>query len=395
MRLPVFIARKYFFSRKNPSAINIITFIGIAGYAVGSFALVVLLSALNGFEKIIFKEYENFYPDLKLTPLSGKVFKIDSVQKKRMQSIPGILTISYTLDESAVIQNGENQVVGIVKGVDRNYFKVVKTDSFLLQGKIFKTEQNSHAWVSEGLFYKLNLGSENRNLHVMAPRRESAGVSQLELMESDLTISGIIRPGEELDPKLVVAGLAGVQELFERENEASAIEFKMETYANENEIKKQIIKISGDKFIIRNRKEQNQAIYKMFNTEKWSAFSIMALVLIIISFNLVGSLSMLILEKKKDIRILQTMGMPFQEVRKIFFSEGVLVAFSGAAVGLALGILAVFLQQTYGFVKTQSTFASAYPVQLRMSDVLLVLTLCFTLGVSGAIYPAWKSPRKH
>jgi lipoprotein-releasing system permease protein len=394
VKLPFFIARRYFFSRKNPTAINIITFIGVVGYAVGSFALVALMSALNGFENIIFSVYESYYPDLKVTPVMGKVFDTDSTVMYRVSKIPGVQALTYVLEESAVIQNGDNQVVGLVKGVGTSYPQVIKADSLIVAGSMDIKPGGQAAWIAEGLYYKLNLGSENRNVKLMAPRRDGSGVSQMDMMETELGVAAIVKPGDEMEQKLVLTNLDVAQEVFEREGSASAMEIKLQNASVEPGVKEALKNTLGKDFDVRNRKEQNQAVYKMFNTEKWAAFAIMAFVLLIISFNLLGSLSMLVLEKKKDIGIMQTMGMPGSAIRRIFFSEGVMVAFVGASVGLVTGIATVLLQQKYGFVQTQATFAAAYPVELRMADVFLILALCFALGVSGAIYPAWKSSAK-
>src|SRR5688572_18251460 len=275
------------------------------------------MSALNGFEKIIFSEYETYYPDLKISPLTGKVFDADSALYLRATKVDGVAAVSYTLEESAVIQNGDNQVVGLVKGVDQAFKKVIKADSLIVAGSQEMREGDNAVWVSEGVYYKLNLGSENRQLHIMAPRRDASGVSQMEMMEADLNASALIKPGEEMSQKLLVTSLEIAQEVFEREGSVSAMEIKLKATADETAVKQNLQNLFGKGFSIRNRKEQNQAIYKMFNTEKWAAFAIMALVLLIISFNLVGSLSMLVLEKKKDIGILKTMGMRFQNIRRI------------------------------------------------------------------------------
>jgi lipoprotein-releasing system permease protein len=158
VNLPFFIARRYFFSRKNPSAINIITGISLLGYAVGAFALVSLLSALNGFENVIFKVYNNYYPDLKISPAKGKVFLNDSARYVAVKSATGVYAVAAVLEENAVIQNGENQVVGLIKGVDPQYARVVNTDSLLVAGdkKMYEGEQ-MRSWMAEGLYYKLNL----------------------------------------------------------------------------------------------------------------------------------------------------------------------------------------------------------------------------------------------
>lgn len=395
MNLPFFIARRYFFSRKNPSAINIITGISLLGYAVGAFALVSLLSALNGFENVIFKVYNNYYPDLKISPAKGKVFLNDSARYVAVKSATGVYAVAAVLEENAVIQNGENQVVGLIKGVDPQYARVVNTDSLLVAGdkKMYEGEQ-MRSWMAEGLYYKLNLGTDARLVTVMAPDRESSGVSQTDMMEDEIRVTAVIHPGDEMDQKLLVTQLEFAQSLFIRDSMVSAYEIKIKQGADVLEVSQSLRKSLGSGFLVRDRKEQNQAIYKMFNTEKWVSFALMAFVLLIISFNLVGSLSMLVLEKKRDIGILQAVGMTRSSLRRLFFNEGVLVAVGGTLLGILLGVALVLAQQKFGFVKTNSTFVSAYPVALKLSDILLITALGAGLGISASIYPAWNSSPK-
>jgi lipoprotein-releasing system permease protein len=395
VNLPFFIARRYFFSRKNPSAINIITGISLLGYAVGAFALVSLLSALNGFENVIFKVYNNYYPDLKISPAKGKVFLNDSARYVAVKSATGVYAVAAVLEENAVIQNGENQVVGLIKGVDPQYARVVNTDLLLVAGdkKMYEGEQ-MRSWMAEGLYYKLNLGTDARLVTVMAPDRESSGVSQTDMMEDEIRVTAVIHPGDEMDQKLLVTQLEFAQSLFIRDSMVSAYEIKVKQGADVLEVSQSLRKSLGSGFLVRDRKEQNQAIYKMFNTEKWVSFALMAFVLLIISFNLVGSLSMLVLEKKRDIGILQAVGMTRSSLRRLFFNEGVLVAVGGTLLGILLGVALVLAQQKFGFVKTNSTFVSAYPVALKLSDILLITALGAGLGISASIYPAWNSSPK-
>lgn len=395
MNLPFFIARRYFFSKNNLSAINIITGISVVAYAVGSFALISLLSALNGFETAIFSVYETYYPDLKITPATGKVFEADSTFIDGIRKVQGVKYASYTLEENAILSNGDHQVVGLVKGVDSVFTGVVREDSLFVAGSPkLRDRHSSFGWLAEGLYYKLNLGSESRVVNVMSPSRDGAGVSQLDLLEDEVVVSAVIRPGDEMDQKLMVTDLEFVRELFDREGQASAVEIRTDGSLGQEKIVDALRSKVGEKYHIRDRKQQNQAVYKMFNTEKWVAFAIMTFVLLIISFNLVGSLSMLVIEKRRDIGILEAMGITARKLRQIFFSEGVIVAMSGAIFGLIAGIAVVLLQQKFGFIKTNATFVSAYPVELRAGDIFLVLSLCLAIGVSVSVYPAWKSSSK-
>ncbi len=392
MNVSRFIARRYFFSGKNTSAVNIISGISVLGYAVGSFALLVLLSALNGFERIIFKTYENYYPDLKIQPASGKVFQLDPKKIQAISELSGIEKTALVLEENAIVQYGDNQVVATVKGVDKTWPSVVKTDSLLIAGTpVFENNRDaSFAWLAEGLVYKLAINNNNA-VTVMAPRRESVGVAQMEMNEDYIGVSAVIRAGEEQDDKLLLVPLKWAQALFEREGEASALEIKTRQGADQDRIKQEIQRLAGPEMTVLDRYEQNRAVYKMFNTEKWVSFSLMAFVLLLISFNLLGSLSMLVLEKKNDIKLLSYVGMRLKSIRAVFFREGLMVAMAGTLAGLCMGALLVVAQQKFGLITTQSSIAAVYPVALKATDFLFITALCGLLGISSAIYPALKS----
>ena len=393
MNVSRFIAGRYFFSKKNTSAVNIISGISILGYAVGSFALLILLSALNGFERIIFKTYENYYPDLKLQPVSGKVFTPDEKLVRSISKIEGVEKTATVLEENAIVQYSDNQVVATVKGVDSNWPKVVNTDSLMIAGTpvLENKEEAPFAWLAEGVVYKLGLNSGQNGINIMAPRRESVGVAQMEMNEDIIGVSAVIRAGEEQDDKLLVVPLAWAQSLFERDEEISAVEIKIKQGFNPSKIKKQIQQLSGPDIQVLDRYEQNRAVYKMFNTEKWVSFSLMAFVLLLISFNLLGSLSMLVLEKKNDIKLLSYIGMRMKSIQGVFFREGLLVALAGTLAGLLLGVILVLLQQKFGFITTQSSISAVYPVALKFTDLVFISGLCGLLGISSAIYPALKS----
>jgi len=392
LRLPFFIAKRYFFSRKNTSAINLITLISIIGYAAGSMALIALLSALNGFEKIIFQVYDTYYPDLKIEVVSGKVFDADAAMLARIKKTKGVIEASFCLEENAILKSGDKQLVGTIKGVAPAYLKTVNIDSLVVSGDpLLDDLYGPLGWMAEGLIYKLNVGKEANRITVTVPDRESAGVTQMETTEEELRIGAMIRPGEEMNQKLVITTLNWAQEMFNRAGQVSSIELKLKDPLQPENVAADLKKLLGPKFTVRDRREQNQSVYKMFNTEKWMVFAIMAFALLLITFNLIGSLSMLVLEKKRDIKLLNSVGMPENKIKRIFFNEGVLVALVGAFIGICLGILLVSMQIKFGIITTHSTFVVAYPVELRWTDAVKVLVLCLFLGISGAIYPAMKS----
>lgn len=352
------------------------------------------MSALNGFEKTIFTVYETYYPDIKIKPANGKTLKLDSAQWKKLQRTQGVEAAEPVLEENAILSNNNQQVVALVKGITPAYSKVINMDRLVVDGKKnleIKGDSFSDCLMAGGLFQKLNIQTHDYVVHALTPRRETFGVAQLETSETDFLSVGIIDPGDELSQKLCMIDYNAACRLFERSGFLSHYEVKVKEGFGTGEVKDKIKLLFGNTARVLERKEQNEAVYKMFVTEKWVAFGLMAFILLIISFNLVGSLSLLVMEKKKDIRLLLNLGMSRKALRNIFFNQGVLIALSGTIIGLGLGILAVWLQEKYGFIKTNAMFAIEYPVALRMGDVLLILGLSTLLGLTSTIYPALKA----
>lgn len=362
------------------------------GYAVGSFALIVLLSALNGFENIIFQTYDAYYPDIKITPVSAKIIDASPEILSKIQKTNGVQYACYYIEENAVVENGESQVVALVKGVKPDYVKIVQTDSLVVAGDTaLQDKMGPLSWMSEGMLYRLNVGKSSNVVNVLAPRRESVGVAQMEMMEENIRVSAMIKPGDEMTHKLLIVPYDFAATIFEREGKATGVEVKIKQGFTPDEVMENLEQNLGNTFKIKDRRMQNDAVYKMFNTEKWVAFGIMAFMLLIITFNLVGSLTMLVIEKKQDIELLSNLGMTGTMIKRIFFNQGMLIAIAGCLLGIIPGIITVYLQVQYGFIKTTATFVSAYPVQFRVEDAGLVFVLCTFLGVSGALYPALKS----
>lgn len=390
MRLVWLIARKYFFSRKNPSAINVITTISLTGYAVGALALLVLLSALNGFETAIFGGYFNGDADIKVVAKQGKVFTLTDAQLQKIAKLPGFVAHYQCLEDKAIVKFNDKQTVALVKGVDSGIYKTLIIDSLVVTGsKVLQKQPQldsalgqipealdllNFTWLSEGIVYKLNVGSENTKLELLVPDRSSSSVSQSVLNQEDVYVAGMVKLGEDLNESTIIVPLDVAKSLFGRDNEISSLNIKGNPNKLES-LKDGIQSIVGQSFDVLDRREQHQTMYKMFNTEKWVSFALLAFILMLISFNLFGSIRMMVIDKQQDLKMLNSLGMHAVNIRSIFIFEGQLVSFVGTSVGLILGAVLVILQQEYGFVKTQSTFAMAYPVKLVLTDVLLVFGL--------------------
>ena len=377
MRLIWLIARKYFFSRKNPSAINIITGISMAGYAVGALALIILLSALNGFESTIFGGYTHGDADLKVVAAKGKVFTIGKDTLEKLSKIKGVTSYFKCLEDKAIVKYNDQQTVALVRGVDEGILKTLNVDSLIIDGRKIlvdpKSERNL-AWLSEGLIYKLNIAQENAEIELMEPDRMSSGVSQTVLNQEQVNVSAMIHLGEDHNDATLYVPLSVAESLFSRDGEMSSLEIKINS-SKFDRCNAEIQALLGPKFSFFNRKEQHKTMYKMFNTEKWVSFALLAFILLLISFNLFGAIRMMMIDKSSDLAMLNALGMRLNHIHRVFLFEGFLVAVIGSILGIGMGVGLVLLQQKYGFVTTQSTFAMAYPVKLAFGDIFLVMAL--------------------
>ena len=387
MNVSAFIARKYFFSRKNPSAINIITGISMAGYSIGSLALIILLSALNGFEESIFGDYQRSSPDLKIVPLEGKVFEPKKDLLQYLGNNKGIAAYALALEDKAIIKYGDQQVVGVVRGLDSAFTKVFEVDSWVKAGTAELNYDDNflgNAWLSEGLVYTLNVSNSDQRLELLTPDRSSSNVAQTTLNQEALRISSMVHLSSEENERTVIVPLWVTRSLFDRETEISHISLKTKgsPFLLQGEINERLKPLG---LVVLNRQEQNETMYKMFNTEKWFSFALLVFILLLISFNLYGALRMMRIDKREDIYILSAMGMPERKRSAIFTWEAFFVSGLGTLIGLVLGILLIFVQQRFGIITTQATFELVYPVSLRWGDVLMVAVICIGLTPMGLV----------
>ncbi len=389
MKLVWLIARKYFFSRKNPSAVNIITGISLAGYAVGAMALLILLSALNGFEDSIFGGYKNSSPHLKMVPNSGKVFQVRRSMLDSIRQVEGVKSISVILQDKAIIKYGDQQTVARVRGVDAEFFKVFRVDSMVKAGfpKLVSVSGDVYyAWLSEGLVYRLGLNGNDNFVELLSPDRTSSSVAQTQLNQEVLGVTAMVQLADDDAQNTVIVPLGTAQMLFAREDDeagyASEVAIRINGgFGAETGVQTRLLEMFSTDFDVRNLQEQHPTLHKMFNTEKWFSFALLAFILALISFNLFGSLRMMAIDKQSDLSILMAMGMRLKLLRRVFLLEGLLVSTLGSILGMVVAVILIILQQTYGWVKTQSTFEMVYPVSLRWGDIVLVLLLNALLGI--------------
>lgn len=399
MSFPFYIASRYLVSKKSRNAINIISIISIAGVAVGTAALIIVLSVFNGFEDLLMRLNNSFDPDIKVLPASGKTFVPDSDFESVLHDCDFVSLVSYTLEENALLQYNEKQVIATVKGVDENFFATTGLDSMVVRGDaLLYNERVSCAIMGAGVAYSMGVICDYLEpLTISVPSRTAEIKGNFSDAASDLlnnvTLypSGIFAIQQEYDTRYVVMPIDEVRRLLEFDDEVGAAEIKLKKKALPNEAVKQLSAKLGDKFKVLDRNMQHEYSYKIMQSEKWAIFMILIFILLIASFNIIASITMLIIDKRNDISILRSMGADDNAIRRIFFIEGLGISLVGAVIGLFLGGIICWLQMTYGFVRlgdgTGSFIIDTYPVSIHIIDILWSFVAVMLIGLFAAWIP--------
>ena len=370
---------------------HIISWVSLVGVAIGTAALILVLSVFNGFEDLILKMYNSFDPHLKITSAEGKVFDSSNITINN----PEISEKAYVLEEKVLLKYQEKQFIATVKGVSSSYKNLTNFDSLLVAGDYIDASKNNNvAVVGRGVAYYLSIGVGNmfEQLQVYVPNRSAKTLlnPQTAFKQGSVLPVGVFSIQAEIDEQYIITPLAFIQNLAERDNQISAIEIKLKNGDKMLKVQEQLKAELGDKFRVQNRLEQQEFLYKILNTEKLAVFLILAFIMIIATFNIVGSLSMLMLYKKQDIKTLKSFGATKKEIRSIFFNKSMLTIIAGIFIGLAIGLLLAFLQQTYGFISmgSGSFVVNSYPVVMKLTDIFVVSITVLAIGVLASWYPA-------
>lgn len=393
MKLPLFIASRYLVSRKKRHLINIISGISVLGVMIGTFALIVILSVFNGFDELVQSLFSAFDPELKVVPASGKRFSADSATIHIIKTADGVKAYSRTIEENVLLQYNDKTHPAKLKAVDNNYWDVTGVDSMIIDRAIENPREDVFCVVGQGLAYQLGINLNIiRGLVFYAPRRDAGkNIQAHNAFRKDYLIpTEVFSIRQELDAKYVIVPLSFAQKLYQIDNEVSSIEIKMTEGYDMNVVKHRLQANLGDDFIVKNRYELHEFFYKVMQSEKWAIFLILSFILVIASFNIIGSLTMLIIDKKNDVKILESMGANHQLINRIFISEGIMITAVGAVSGLFLGFVTAWLQQTYGLIKIDTSgtlIIDAYPVQMKMVDFIWVIAVVGLIGVFASYFP--------
>jgi lipoprotein-releasing system permease protein len=383
LNFPLYIAKRYLFSKSKNNAINIITGIAAVGIVVGAMALFVVLSVFSGLREFSLSFSNDFDPDVKGTAVTGKFFTLTSQQEQKLTQIPGIASYSKVLEERVLFFFDGKEQVTYLKGVDKKFTQTNVVAQNLVNGKWLKPN-TIEVVIGYGISEKLSLGlyDFNNPFEVYVPRKGKGVIeSEAEAFNKTRLIPvGIYAISEDLDQKYVFCDLTLAQELLElQSNQLSGIEIKLKPDADEAAVMKAVADLTQNKLQIRNRAQQNATLYKMLNTENIAVYLIFTLVIIIALFNLIGALIMMILDKKSNLKTLHSLGSDIKDLKKIFLLQGSLLSVFGGLLGLVLGIVIVVIQQQFKLVMI--TESLAYPVVFSIENVAIVFATIVTLGV--------------
>ena len=393
MNFSFFIAKRYFFSSTTKTAVNIISFVSMMGVIVGTAALVLLLSVFNGFEDLLLSMYNSFDPHIKITSKEGKTFDPESIFSE-LDNNEDILYFTDVLEEKVLMKNGQNEFIASIKGVGDDFSKMTNLDSIIVEGENFDNyESNSVAVLGQGVAYHLSMGVGNmfNRLKIFVPDRESKTLlnpSSAFASTSVLPI-GIFSLGAEYDSKYIITPIVFLQDLLQKK-EVSAIQVQLKDESKMLEVQKYLQSILGENFIVSNRLQQHAVLHKILNSEKLGVFIILTFMLLIATFNIIGSLSMLMIEKKKDIQTFWNLGATQKSIQKIFFTEGMLTIIIGSFLGILLGLLLATLQMKYGIIGMgEGNFIiHSYPVAIHYADLIWVEITVLIIGLFASWYPA-------
>lgn len=398
MNVPFLIAKRYFFSRKKRNIISIISNIAMIGVAVGSAALIIVLSVFNGLEDLIREIYSSFDPDLKITAVEGKSFETDTEFMNRIRNTPGVAVVSEIIEDNALLRYNDRQMVVKVKGVSENFFEQNEIAESIVEGDVqLEKDDTYHALIGRGVQYQLSIRPNNQfvPLQFLYPRNTKFNPLNPEGAFNSLNIvpGGVFAIERQYDDAYVFVPLNFAEELLEYGRRRTALELKVEEGFNIEQVKQDLIQVLGDSFKVQNSDEQHTSLLRAVKVEKLFVFITFAFILFIASLNIFFSLSMLVIDKKKDIAILASMGATAKTIRNIFLFEGALVALIGAAYGLTLGMLICNLQQTFGLVSMgmATSVVEAYPVKMEVEDFVLTGVAIIIITLLVSIRPARKA----
>ncbi len=411
MKFPSFIAQRYLLAKKSHNLINIVTWISIISVCVATFAMIFVLSVFNGFNVVISDMIHQFSPDLNISSVKGKTINLNDFPLDKLKEIDGVDYVFPTITEDVLFKNSNKQQIGQVKGVPDDYNKISRVRGTILNDSTFNIRYNDINFGIPGAgmayFLGINVYQPYSSIQVYVPKRGNASSFNIEnsFNSSKLIVTKVFSSQQEVDEKLVLAPLNWLSDLMEYENIVTDVEvfindksLKANGKRQLARIKKEIKDILGEDYKVYDQYEQQETLYKMMKAEKMAVYLILTFILIMATFNVIGTLSMLIIDKRKDISLLKAMGADKTLIKKIFINEGLLISVVGGILGLMLGIAAVLIQQHFGIIRLGNGdgnyIIDAYPVALQLTDVILAFITIAVIGSIASFFTATKSIEK-
>jgi lipoprotein-releasing system permease protein len=384
----IYIAKRYLFSTKKMHAINIISGISMIGVLIGTAALIILLSVFNGLEKTILSMYSNFSPEMRIEPKLGKTFDPNTAYLKSLKKDPALFSYTETLQDKVVIKYGDRTFIANMMGVSDGFLKNKQLDSIIVDGSFtLQLDKIPLAVIGNMVRYNLsvNIRDELTAMQIFAPKRGSdISINPAdEFTTGAINAAGVFSVQQEFDD-MMITPLPFARFMLGEPLRVSSIDLNYKKGANLDNIQEELQSKLGIQFVVKNRSQQNTSLYKTLNFEKWAIFMILAFVVLIAAFNIVGSLTILVIEKRKDIAILTSLGANKRLIQGIFFFEGMMISLVGCITGIVFGWLFCILQQHYGWVKVGAVIAvqnNAYPIDIRGSDFVLVFFTVMVISV--------------
>ena len=401
MNLSLYIAKRYLFSKKSHNAINVISGVSVCGVALATLALVCTLSVFNGFQDLVSTFFTAFDPELKITAASGKVFDGHDIRIDKLRGFPEIEVFSESLEDNAMVQYNGKQAMVVIKGVEDNFSHLTAIDSILYGRGEMVLYDEIVDYAIPGVELTSILGTGIRfldPLEVYAPKRGTqinvanpASSFNVSYLHSSGLVFAVNQ--QKYDASYILTSLKFARNLFQYDTEVSSIELKLKKGVNVEAFADKISGVLGDEFIVQNRYEQQADTFRIMQVEKLISYLFLTFILLVACFNVIGSLSMLIIEKKNDVITLRALGANDRLISRIFLFEGCLISFLGALVGVVLGLTLCLVQQEFGILTLGSGSSAgafvvdAYPVSVHWQDVLLILVTVLIIGFLSVLYP--------
>ena len=403
MNFPLYVARRYLFSKKSTNAINVISVISVIGVAVATMALVIVLSVFNGFHDLVATFFTNFDPQLEVMPTQGKTAPSDDPLLAKMKALPEVDVATESVEDQALAIYQDHQAMVIVKGVDDNFDQLTHIKDILFGDGTYSLHAGNLQYGIMGIRLAAALGTGARfgdYLRIYAPQKE--GQFDATNPSEAFVVDSLLSPGvvfsvnqSKYDKNYIIAPIAFARNIFGQQGRLSSLEFRLKDGSDLDAVKKEMQEIGGAKYKVMDRFEQQADTFKIMQIEKYIAYIFLTFILIVACFNIIGSLSMLIIDKKEDVVTLRNLGANDRQISQIFLFEGRLISAFGAIIGIGLGLLLCWLQQQYGLVSLGSSSGSfvinAYPVSVHYDDVALIFLTVIVVGWVAVWYPVKRS----